>query len=78
LRLDYYSLKERLEGLDRDSAAASETKPAFIELRPLPAAPVSECMIDLEHPQGSRMRIHVTGAPMPDIAALTRTFWGMK
>jgi hypothetical protein len=78
LRLDYYSLKERLEGLDRDSVGASEARPAFIELRPLPAAPVSECTIDLEHPRGPRMRIHVKGAPMPDVAALTRTFWGMK
>ncbi len=78
LRLDYYSLKERLDGLDRDNAAASETGPAFIELRPSPSAPVSECTIELEHPRGSRMRIHVKGALMPDLAALSRALWGMK
>jgi hypothetical protein len=78
LRLDYYSLKERLEGLDRDSVAASEARPAFIELPSLPTAPVSECTIDLEHPRGPRMRIHVKGVPLPDVAALTRTFCGMK
>lgn len=78
LRLDYYSLKERLEGLERDSAAASETRPAFVELRPSPADPVSECTIELEHPKGSRMRIQVKGALMSDLAALSRALWGMK
>jgi hypothetical protein len=78
LRLDYYSLKERIASLDRDNGAASEARPAFIELRPFPAALVSECCIELEHPRGSRMRIHVKGAPMADLAALSRTLWGMK
>ena len=78
LRLDYYSLKERIESPDRDSAAVQEARPAFIELQPLPATPVSECTIELEHPRGSRMRIHMKGAPMPDVAALSRTFWGME
>ena len=50
----------------------------FIELPSLTAPAVSECSIELEHPRGPRMRIHVKGATLPDLAALTRTFWGMK
>ena len=78
LRLDYYSLKERIESLERSNCAASVAKPTFIELPPLPVSPVSECTIELEHPRGRKMRIHIKGAPMPDVTALSRTLWGMK
>jgi hypothetical protein len=77
LRLDYYSLKQRLEALD-PNRDAPEKSPTFIELRTVAATPASECTIDLEHPQGRRMRIQVKGAALPDLEALTRTFWGTK
>ena len=78
VRLDYYSLKNRIESLDEGNSATSVAKPTFIELPPLPVNPVSECTIELEHPRGRRMRIHMKGAPMPDVTALSRTLWGMK
>ncbi len=78
MRLDYYSLKERIESLGQGGSATSVVAPTFIELKPLPASPVSECTIELEHPRGRRMRIHIKGAPTPDVTALSRTLWGMK
>ena len=74
LRLDYYSLKERVNG----SAGASEPepRPTFIELPVFNSVP--ECAIELEHPRGSRMRIHVKGTILPDVAELTRAFCGVK
>ena len=76
--LDYSSLKKRTERLGQESAAAPVTKPTFIELPPLPVSPVSECTIEVEHPRGRKMRIHIKGAPMPDVTALSRTLWGLK
>jgi hypothetical protein len=82
LRLDYYSLRERVQHAARsDAAAVQESTPAratFIELPPLTTAAASECSIELEHPRGPRMRIHVKGTTLPDLAALTRAFWSMK
>ena len=81
LRLDYYSLKERVQPEERHAITVSEsrpTMPAFIELPAITAPTVSECSIELEHPRGPRMRIYVKGATLPDLGALTRTFWGMK
>jgi len=78
LRLDYYSLKERVESPEQDKGSTSAGKPTFIELPPLHVSPVSECTIELEHPRGRKMRIHIKGAPMPDVTALSRTLWGMK
>ncbi len=81
LRLDYYSLKERVQPAERQAITAPEsrsTRPTFVELPSWTAPAVSECSIELEHPRGQRMRIHIRGAELPDLGALTRTFWGMK
>ncbi len=81
LRLDYYSLKERVQPEERHPIRVSESRasgPTFIELPSLTTPAVSECSIELEHPRGPKMRIHVKGAALPDLVALTRAFWGMK
>ena len=72
LRLNYYSLKERVEPKSR------ECKPAFIEFPPILANATCECSIELEHARGRRMKIQIKGAPMPDITALSRALWEMK
>jgi len=74
LRLDYYSLKERVNG--SAGAGAPERRPTFIELPAFNSVP--ECAIELEHPRGSRMRIHLKGTALPDVAELTRAFCGAK
>ena len=100
LRLDYYSLKKRVEaaGLMGESAeggsrrasgrpsvarsAAGEIRRGeFIELAmPASAGPpstsVPECILELEDPRGAKMRIHLKGTSAPDLAALSRSFWG--
>lgn len=76
LRLDYYSLKERMNG--GAEAGGPEPRTTFIELPALTSASVPECAIELEHPRGSRMRIHVKGTALPDLAELTRAFCGTK
>jgi hypothetical protein len=75
-RLDYYSLKERVEPAEENPMRKSG--PTFIELPHMAATPLSECSIELEHSRGFCMRIHIKGTTLPDIAALTRTFCGMK
>ncbi len=72
LRLDYYSLKERMH----DGTGAVSPRPAFIELPAFNSVP--ECAIELEHPRGSRMRIHIKGTALPDVTELTRAFCGAK
>jgi hypothetical protein len=78
LRLDYYSLKDRHEGMARQGIPQSEKKPAFIELAlPSPVA-VPECIVELENPRGSRMRIQLKGAGVPDLTLLSRSFWDVE
>ena len=90
LRLDYYSLKKRIESdASRDGSDRREVaKPAageirrgeFIELAMpasagLPSTSVPECILELEDPREAKMRIHLKGASAPDLAALSRSFW---
>jgi hypothetical protein len=88
LRLDYYSLKKHVEagasrgGPDRregtKSAAGTIRRGKFIELTPVAPACPPECILELEHPGGAKMRVHLTGMPAPDWAVLSQSFWGME
>jgi hypothetical protein len=84
LRLNYYSLKDRVE----QHSAATFNPPeraagaTFLELAPLAghgsaAVPVGrcECTLELEDAGGAKMRISLKGVQPPDLAALCRSFW---
>ena len=70
LRLDYASLKKRLQA-GRPSAA-----PAFVELIAPAAANLSECVVELEGRRGGRMRLQWKAAAAPDLIGLSRILWG--
>jgi hypothetical protein len=70
LRLDYYSLKKRF-----DSATAVAESSTFFELPSSSLSIASECVVELEDTAGSRMRVHVKGQNLPDVLALSRSFW---
>lgn len=94
LRLDYYSLKERVERqstvVDR-SARTSATfptpapraiadqglpsLPAFLELGPPAPIGPCECTLEWENAAGDKMRIYLKNSAMPDLAALSQSFW---
>jgi hypothetical protein len=106
LRLDYYSLKDRMEQqastardpsaraaagrcrsstrkrLGRRRADTAPSLPAFLELAPptvhgfatAPAGPC-QCTVEWEDTFGAKMRVELKGTAMPDLAALSRSFW---
>ena len=51
---------------------------SFVELVPPEDAYSPECIVELEDPRGARMRIHLKGSGSPDLAALSRSFWGLE
>ena len=66
----------------RRRADTAQSLPAFLELAPsaihecvaAPAGPC-QCMVEWEDAAGAKMRVELKGAPMPDLAALSRSFW---
>jgi hypothetical protein len=47
----------------------------FVELVPQAPAAISECTIELDDPAGARMRVHIKGTALPDLAGLSEAFW---
>ena len=77
LGVDYHNLKKRAEADSSVAAADGAAAATFFELAPR-ATPVSvECIVDLEDPGGSKMRIHLKGAEVPNLSELSQAFWGV-
>jgi len=55
-------------------ARSAAPLPSFLELVGSPAIGVSECVIELEGPQG-KMRVQWKGTTAPDLAGLSRALW---
>jgi hypothetical protein len=70
LSLDYYTLKKRV-----DAASRSVPDSTFVELPSAALSAASECVIQWEDAAGARMRVHVKGQNVPDLLALSRSFW---
>ena len=89
LRLEYFSLKKRVEqqsmiAIDPPKKSAGDWRrstvrldaasvPTFVELTPV--ADGCECTLELEDAAGAKMRVHLKGIAMPDLAAINRSFW---
>jgi hypothetical protein len=75
LRLDYHGLKKRSALVVSDEASKPIAASSFLELLPAgPHMPV-ECTIECEDGQGARIRIHLTGRELPDLAALSSSLF---
>lgn len=81
LRVDYYSLQKRVEKDRSGSPSVEKHEPdsmaTFVEL-PLPQPNLGECILELEDADGAKMRVHLKNVASPDLAALTRSFWGYE
>jgi len=76
LRVDYYSLRKRVEqevvesGVPEAGAGAT-----FVELASPAQVGPCECTLELENAGGAKMRVHLKGVEAPDLAALSRSLW---
>jgi hypothetical protein len=87
LRLDYYSLKKRVEqavvadhGFAAIPAGAPEGSPAatFLELASPASAGACDCTLELENASGGKMRVRLKSLEVPDLAALSQGFWNQQ
>ncbi len=80
LGVDYYCLKKRLEEktASRSRAAAPANGAKFVELSAAARTGIPECIFELEDVEGAKMRIEVKGIEAGDLAALSRSLWGIE
>ena len=74
LRLDYYSLKSRLDGLSGVKRPA-DNAPTFVELVPTPVKKNSANAIELQTARGSKFRIEFEGELTKEVSALSERLW---
>lgn len=73
LRLDYNALKKRVRGSASEVSSSRAGDPGFVELL-APTAGVPESVVELEEPDGTKLRVHVKGGQAADVVALVRSF----
>jgi hypothetical protein len=86
LGLDYKSLQRhvavaagRSDGPIRSAKPGRETPATFVELAsPVGSGGLAECVLELENAGGAKMRMHLKGVAVPDLAALSRSLWGRQ
>ncbi len=82
LRLNYYSLKGRVEALDTPAtsavivAEAAQEIPAFVEVEVVPGSSPQALEVELESPTGWRMRVRSSAREMIDLAGMLQALGG--
>ncbi len=69
LKLDYYSLKRRLAGTNRQVPAPIH----FVEVTPQVLSPGPACVLEITDGRGRRLRVELRDAAGTDV--LARTLW---
>lgn len=74
LGVDYYTLKQRAEAAAAPAAPAGG--PAFIELPP--AAVGKQCLFEVDHSAGARLRVQLLGYDANEIGMLAHRLWSVE
>ena len=77
LGVGYYSLLDRVEKETDSSGVGSPagSEATFLELAVSPRSGAGECILEWEDAGGGKMRVHLKGVEVPDLVALSRSFW---
>jgi hypothetical protein len=74
LHLNHTAVRNRIEAY-RQGEGIKPKEPAFIELDMISPRVITECIIEMEKPEGARMKIIIKGS-CPDIAGVSKAFLG--
>ena len=75
LPINYGALKAHAARANHGEQAP--LRPTFVELAPVPAGPVHECVIELDAPRGTS-RVRVSGLAVADLVALVQVLGGRE
>jgi len=71
LRLDYSGLKKRIDTAVSSGVSQASGGSQFLQLLPSELTAAAECIIECEDATGAKIRIHLKGLPLPDLASLS-------
>jgi hypothetical protein len=73
LRLDYNGLKKRMAATASESSSAAPVP--FVQLLGSELTTATECVMECEDAHGTKLRLHIRGPQLPDLATLIGTLW---
>lgn len=74
LRLDYTGLKKRMENHNPAKRSRTTGAPSFMEFIAPGAKPVTDCAIEVESAQGSKLRLNLRAVATSELVNLIRAF----
>ena len=76
LGLDYYGLKQRVAAATKKPTGGDGRGAGFVEIPAWRPVSVPECVLELEHPRGVRLRIELQGPARAELLEpLVRALW---
>jgi len=75
LRLNFTSLKNRVQASNSCFSAKTDSDPAFVELDFGRSIFSAECLVEMEDKSGSKMKMHLKGVTGVDLLELGKAFW---
>lgn len=73
LRLEYNGLKKRMAATAPESSTADPAP--FVQLLGSELTTATECVMECEDVHGTKLRLHIKGPRLPDLAALIGKLW---
>lgn len=74
LSLSHAELKKRIASAEMSPAYSSNLSHSFVEID-IPQMHFTECIIEMEHRTGNKMRMHLKGVVDLDLQSFTESFW---
>ena len=78
LRLNYTTLKNRVQAAHSGFFQRTGAGSAFVELDFSRSTFPSECIVEMEDTTGSKMKMHLKGVAVIDFLELGRAFWSKR
>ncbi len=78
LRVEYYALKDRVEGARKVSAVAKPSLPTFVELKSPVLGQLTGSRVELEDGSGNRMTVGLDSGVNLDLVAIMQAFWSRQ
>jgi hypothetical protein len=78
LRLEYRALKKRVEANASGDSSRESTGQPFLQLLGSELTTVMECVMECEDAHGTKLRLHIKGPQLPDLAAWIGKLWNRE
>ena len=75
LRLEYRALKKRVEANTSEDSSRDSTGQPFLQLLGSELTTATECLMECEDARGTKLRLHIKGSQLPDLAAWIGKLW---